>query len=266
MIVRVDEQEELHMQSISGDAKNWTIVKLTDTDAYGSFCGKNDLGIYTCQINKRNHDWRMAIGDLIDYAGKEEKHIALVMPESDYESVLKCYIGHTCRDLFLRKNERRVLVHSTSLENWRSICQDGHLKSWNRKKERLDESFPIGHLLGDPEEFRDYIMLGYGVACELVISSRQKGRIVMDVDDIYLSGVRLYFDAKRLAENGLLVRDGIHMKVKDVLPLKPYLIWAATWENVGLPSRVSTPKVFSELADSEFERRLEGATGVFADC
>lgn len=36
-----------------------------------------------------------------------------------------------------------------------------------------------------------------------------------------------------MAYDGLLVRDGCHLKVKDKLLLKPYLIWAATWETIG---------------------------------
>ncbi|MBR6781284.1 MAG: hypothetical protein IKM24_09760 [Clostridia bacterium] len=43
------------------------------------------------------------------------------------------------------------------------------------------------------------------------------------------------------------------MKVKDILLLEPYLIWAATWDKVGLESQVSTPRVFAKRADEKFE-------------
>ena len=62
-------------------------------------------------------------------------------------------------------------------------------------------------------------------------------------------------DMKKIVEDGLAVRDGAHLKVKDKLPLKPYLIWTATWENVGLDNRISTPKIFTEKANMEFKKR-----------
>ena len=74
----------------------------------------------------------------------------------------------------------------------------------------------------------------------------------MDVNAKYSTGARLYFDAARIAKDGLLVRDGCHIKVKDMLPLEPYLIWSATWETAGLESQVSSPEVFASKADSRF--------------
>lgn len=61
---------------------------------------------------------------------------------------------------------------------------------------------------------------------------------------------------KKIVEDGLAVRDGAHLKVKDKLPLKPYLIWTATWENIGLDSRISTPKIFTERANTEFKKKF----------
>jgi len=147
------------------------------------------------------------------------------------------------------------LIHSTTYENWKQIEQDGCLKSWNRLKEenKMDEDQPIGHVLGDPEDFRDYIMFGSGVSCEMVVSSKQKGRLTGDADEAYMSGARLYLDAQKMAEDGLLVRDGNHIKVKDCLPLQPYLLWTATWGNVGLPAQRTTPRIFAETADKKFE-------------
>lgn len=67
-------------------------------------------------------------------------------------------------------------------------------------------------------------------------------------------GVRLYFDMRKVAEDGLLIRDGCHLKVKDTLPLSPYLIWAADWKSVGLSSRHSTPSEFTCKANSCFNK------------
>lgn len=95
-------------------------------------------------------------------------------------------------------------------------------------------------------------MLGGGITGEIVVNSKQQGKIVMDTDAEYFTGARLYFDAKRMAQDGLLVRDGCHLKVKDKLPLEAYLIWTATWETIGLASQVSTPEIFAEQADKQF--------------
>lgn len=79
----------------------------------------------------------------------------------------------------------------------------------------------------------------------------------MDTNAKYLTGARLYFDAKRMAQDGLFVRDGCHLKVKDKLPLEPYLIWTATWETVGIASQVSTPRIFADQADKRFQSVLQ---------
>ena len=75
----------------------------------------------------------------------------------------------------------------------------------------------------------------------------------MDVDSEYLTGARLYFDAEKIAKDGLLVRDGSHLKVKDALPLHPYIIWVATWDSIGLESQISTPRIFAEQSDRVFQ-------------
>ena len=121
------------------------------------------------------------------------------------------------------------------------------LKSWNLLKAEkvISEEQPIGVQLGDPEDFSNYIMFGSGVTGEIVVSAKQRGKIVMDVNAEYRTGARLYFDAKRMAQDGLLLR--------DVLPLAPYLIWAATWDTAGLASQLSVPRIFAEQADRQFQ-------------
>lgn len=66
--------------------------------------------------------------------------------------------------------------------------------------------------------------------------------------------------AALMARDGLLLRDGCHMKVRDRLPLEPYLIWAADWKAAGLGSPGSQPETFANLADREFSRRFKEYT------
>lgn len=133
------------------------------------------------------------------------------------------------------------------------------LKSWNllKTEKAITEEQPIGIQLGDPPDFSDYIMFGGGVIGEIVVNSKQQGKIVMDTNTEYLTGARLYFDAKRMAQDGFLVRDDYHLKVKDLLHVEPYLTWTATWETIGLANQVSTPRIFAEQADKRFQSILQ---------
>ena len=74
---------------------------------------------------------------------------------------------------------------------------------------------------------------------------------------VALCGVRLYLDAGKIARDGRLVRDGCHLKVRERLPLDRYLIWAADWKGAGLPSAVSTPRIFTAAANRAFNRLFE---------
>ncbi len=258
MIYRVDRLSENSINPITGHEydNSWRIFMLTDSPDYQQMCGSGNDCAYTIKTSRNQcKNWRMSVGDFIGFSEANEKNAILVMSEADLKSVKNHYEGHRYNEPFLRKNEPSVLVHSTPMNSWEQIKCDGMLKSWNKLKteKAIAEDQPIGIQLGDPTDFSDYIMFGDGVAGEIVVNSKQQGRIVMDTDARYLTGARLYFDAKRMAHDGLLVRDGCHLKVKDTLPLKPYLVWIATWETIGLSSQVSTPKIFAEQADKHFQ-------------
>ena len=46
--------------------------------------------------------------------------------------------------------------------------------------------------------------------------------------------------------------DGQHLKVRESMPLEPYLLWACDWKNAGLQSEISTPHLFREAANKHF--------------
>lgn len=258
MIYRLDKLSENNINPITKQAydNSWIILMLTDSPDYQQMCGSNDGGTYTIKISRSQYkEWKMAVGDFINFSEANEKNAILVMPEANLKAAESHYKGHRYNEPLLRDHEPSVLIHSTPMNNWEQIKRDGILKSWNMLKSEnaIAEEQPIGTWLGDPTDFSDYIMFGGGVTGEIVVNSKQQGRIVMDIDTEYLTGARLYFDTNRLAQDGLLIRDGCHLKVKDMLPLKPYLIWAATWKTIGLASQISTPKIFSEQADKQFQ-------------
>lgn len=259
MIYRMDSFIENSINPITNyeyDA-SWVVLILTEREEYRQLVGSKNGCAYTVKISRSKcENWMLAIGDFISFCDACGKNVILVMSKMDYKTVQNYYNGHKYNEPFLREDEPTVLVHSTSMNSWEQIKKDGMLKSWNRLKaeKAIEEEYPIGVKLGDPSDISDYIMLGSGVDGEIVVNSKQKGRITTDVDSVYLTGARLYFDAGKIAKDGLLVRDGSHLKVKDVLPLEPYLIWVATWDVIGLESQTSTPKIFAEQSDKQFQK------------
>lgn len=161
-------------------------------------------------------------------------------------------------DRELRSYEIPTLVHSTPKENYPLILKDGYLKSWNLLKlENLDfEDKPIGSLLGDPKDLSDYIILGSGINNEIVVLSKQNKSLCMDIEAEYIPGARFYFSTKQLASEGLLVRDGLHYKVKNRLSLS-LSFFCATAENLNIDKSNITPKIFATAADKAFNERVE---------
>lgn len=258
MIHRIDELTESRINPITKCEydSSWIILMLTDSKDYQQMCGSSNGCAYTIKISRsRCDDWEMAICDCIGFCEANGKSVILVMTEAELTTAKKHYDGHSYNEPFLRVSEPAVLVHSTPMSCWEQIKRDGMLKSWNllKAEKTINEEYPIGIHLGDPADFSNYIMFGGGVTGEIVVNSKQQGKIVMDVNAEYMTGARLYFDAKRIAQDGLLVRDGCHLKVKDTLPLTPYLIWAATWDTIGLPSQLSVPRIFAEQSDKQFQ-------------
>lgn len=257
MIYRVDDLPENKINPLTGQEydSSWIVFTLTCSVDNRAITGMGKEGVYFIRLSRfLNDDWQLSVGDFIGYCNANKLNGILVMSEADYENAMKKYVGHSYNEPILREDESPILIHSTTADSWVSIQRDGYLKSWNRLKRDMAEweNEPIGTQLGDLAEFSDYIMFGGGVSGEIVVNSKLSGFINMDVNAEYHTGARLYFDAKRMALDGLLVRDGAHVKVKDTLPLEPYLTWVATWDKLGLESPVSTPKVFAETADKQF--------------
>lgn len=258
MVYRINEFTENNINTIINCEYDsaWLIMALSSDIDTPMIVGATNDSAYTIKINKQLYDdWKMAVGDFIGYCDSNNINGILVVSENEYAEVEKYYNSHSYNEAILRDYETPILVHSTSMENWVQIQKDGMLKSWNKLNDEgvIVEKEPIGKQLGDPVYFSNYIMFGGGVSGEIVVNSKQSGKVVMDIEAEYKTGARLYFDAEKMAKDGLLVRDGAHIKVKDCLPLEPYLIWTATWNKVGLESQISTPKIFTELSDEMFE-------------
>lgn len=233
----------------------WICLRLTDEAEYEVFCEGREL--YVAAISKQNPGWKYRVMDFVEYALKQGKDVLFSGDRADYEAARKAYAGHRHKDRTLRPHEMRVMVHSATPEGYQSIVRMGALKS---RRLLIDEGVisekkpSIGRKLCAPEDFEDYVMLSeIGVDGELVVASKQLGRIVNNPDVPYQPGARFYFDAEALALDGLLVRDGLHLKVERKLPLAAYLLWTATPENVDPNEKNWTPRSFAERANKSFE-------------
>lgn len=226
---------------------------LTDASEYKSFCGLEN-SIYTVKISKQYKYWYDDLCDLIDFYRNSEIEMLLDVTSEDTELARKLHGNHSFDEKSLREYEPDVMVHTTLLESKRKIIADGYIKCWNMLKQenKAFEEKPIGSLLGDIEDFSNYVMLSpIDVNNEIIVASKQKGRIDTNPEQIYNAGCRFYLDARKLANDGLLLRDGQHIKVKGQIPLDKYLIWYSTADKVGLPEK-TTPKEFFEVSNRKF--------------
>lgn len=228
-------------------------VKIVSTDEFVSFCGIEN-SVYTVKINNHYKYWYYDLCDMQGFYANTNIELNLEIDDDDYKAAIKLYGSHKYNDRFLRDYEPKVLVHTTTKENIEAILNDGELKCWNKlKRENPDwEDRPIGSLLGDIDDFSNYVMLS---SCswnnEIIVASKQSGVITGDVDKPYIPGARFYLNAEKLANDGLLLRDGQHLKVKNSIPLDKYLIWYCTTDILG-SGQIVTPRQFFDLSNEKF--------------
>lgn len=226
---------------------------LTDSTEYRQYNCFED-GIYTLKISKNYEYWYYDLCDLIDFYSDTDIEVLLEIDDNVLSLARNLYGNHKYNEKTLREYESDVMVHSTTKENAVSILADKKIKSWNMlSAEKLDwEKQPIGALLGDIEDFSNYVMLsGLSANNEVVTASKSNGVINTDVNQSYIAGARFYLNAKALAEDGLLIRDGAHIKVRDSIDLEKYLIWYSTPEILRIGEH-TTPKEFFELSNERF--------------
>jgi hypothetical protein len=237
----------------------WILLKLLEkADDFQQMTTGGDGQIFRFIITKELHDWKYRINDFIQYESTYDKNIILAMCQNDLDVAKAECVGHQYNDHYLRDYEQRVLVHSTTIDNYERIIRSGELKSWFVSKAEYNEweDTPIGALLNDPVNYSNYVMFGTGgIYQELIPLSKQRGFIDMNLDGLYTAGARFYFNAEKIANDGLLIRDGVHLKVKDWLNIEKYLIWIATTNKLGIDNQ-TTPRIFAETADQLFIDRF----------
>lgn len=235
------------------------ILHLTEDPGYQMLCGARNGSPYALLVSRCMAHWEYAVSDFLQYQDELGRDVLCAMDKADYSHALEATAGHLYDERALRPWEAPVLVHSTTPGGWEGIRRDGAVRCWSALHAQHAgwEAAPIGAKLGDPVDFSDYVMFSMGhVAGEIVVLSKQTGHINMDVKAEYTPGARLYFDAAAIAADGLLTRDGAHVKVRGALPLHPYLLCAVTPQDLGLAR--STPAEFTKLANAAFRERFPG--------
>lgn len=221
---------------------------LTDSKEYKSFCGL-DNSIYTVKISKQHKHWYYDLCDMIDFYSNSSVELILDISNNDIELARSLYGNHSYDENTLREYEPTVMVHTTTLEAYKKIIADGSIRCWNLLKRQKDsfEEKPIGSLLGDIEDFSNYVMLSpIDVNNEIIVASKQKGYIDTNPNQTYQAGCRFYLDSQKLANDGLLLRDGQHIKVTKEIQLDKYLICYLTADSIGLPTETTPKEVFEQ--------------------
>ena len=234
--------------------EDWVCVRVVEQAAFEMMTGMDQC--FGLTLSATCPGWPLRLMDFIGYHEAQGRHVWIDCPTALLSQAEQEYGSHDRQEPTRRPYEPRVLCHSTTPEGWAGIQRDGALKSWNQLKRAgaIAQERPIGALLGDPEDFSDYVMLGSGVSGEIVAASRQAGRLVMDIHAPYQPGVRIYFEVERLIGLGLWVRDGAHYKTRAPLPLQ-LAGYIAVPQDLGVKPPC-TPEYFAAAADEAARQAL----------
>lgn len=237
--------------------RTWTIF-IADPGVRGMlFQRKSSHGCYVVAATPEYEHFDDLMSDFLHYETGQGRKVIFVTDGHSHEKL--AVLAPIPRNLF-RPYDPRFLVHSTPLDAYAKILRDGMLKSPARLAREGASVEPIGLApLGEPEDYLDYVMFAPGgVTPELVVNSRLCKNINCDPNAAYQPQARMYFDARRLIEDGRIVRD-VGMKVYDGVQLAEYLVKTVTADMLAHPGGqgVWTPAAFSREADEYMSRQAE---------
>ncbi len=191
----------------------------------------NDLGVFMGR--SKSGIWCVGLPDelkrvymFLKYENSNNRKVIIWSENMDkalnmYKSINEeLAINKTIDNLLLC--DSKYLCHSTCIENFYSILKDGALLSYSEQI-RLNRTInTVRHELKEPEDYFDYIDLciDSSISSEIVVASRQFGKINDDSDIKYKPGVRTYFHIDEIKNVNGICCDGLHaLKVYKKLPL-----------------------------------------------
>jgi len=235
-------------------AKN-SLFKI-DSNIAGHMTGKSACGCFALTVSSNAIDLVERLYDFIQYENEHGRKVQVFSRDVDVRTLL--------RNSQPKREAVRYAVHSTLLSSYEQIQKDGRLKSTARlRREGLNRT-AIGFApLGEPTDYLEYVMFAPvddSIGNEMVVNSHLRGAVCYDPNAAYAPQARMYFDAAKIASDGLAVYDGAHfLKVYDALPLAGYHLLTVFVKDVALPERAVywTPVAFTAAADAYFYEKME---------
>ncbi|MCE5324180.1 hypothetical protein LLG46_12820 [bacterium] len=237
----------------------WSCFRVQDEYDWRGGNRRYENGLFAFVVGR---GWpRPLSADMADFIRYESMHgrqcIVSVPGDMDARSYVEKALSETPDWSVVRQNDQKWLVHSTTAHGWAAIQSCGELRAQARL---CNEGLTINNLgnewFDEPADYAEYILLANaGVMMpEFVVASKNIGRVITEPDTPYTPGARLFFDGHKLIRDGLIVRDGLHRKVHDHLPLDPYLAASVTPADLDPERMVSiwTPESFCLAALEHF--------------
>lgn len=246
--------------SDDGGYEGWSCFQIENDLGSKFMHGTAASGLFHLRFGPEVGKLDVQLADFLRYEPRHGRRVILACSvDIDAEALVERAMLDHPDGSFLTREESRCLVHSTDLAAWESIRKSGELRSFAYLRREGREPLALGMLeLREPSDYAEYVMFGLPgtISPENVVASRKLGKIFTEENTPYTPGVRLYFDGHRIIDDGLAVWDGVHLiKVRDRLPLKPYLVAAVTAATVDPESQVRewTPRTFLDAADAHFQ-------------
>ena len=242
----------------------WSYFEIVDDLGENFTHGKLDNGLFHLRAGRAVAKLGARLADFLRYEPKHGRSVIVHgPPDIAVDSMVAEAIESNPDGSYLSEEESRWVVHSTDLDAWDNVQRCGTLRSQASLRREGREVVGLGlSLLKEPEDYAQYIMFSSvdAIGPEHVVASRSKGDIFTEENTPYTPGVRLYVDGHRIIRDGLAVWDGVHfLKVRDRVPLEPYLLAAVTTSDLDLERGASewTPRTFLDAATAHFRARFE---------
>jgi hypothetical protein len=244
---------------------HWSGFLVLDRHDDYAFMGTGEAGLFVYEFCRDVDNLSEIVADFLRYEEQYERNVILSFPSDiDVDAFVVHALAATPQPHVVRETDPKYLVHSTSLSAGRKILAEGELKCLARlSAEGSEASAPrLGfHTLGEPPDYAEHICFGSfdSVGPERVTAENAAGRFLADPENqVYEPGIRFYFDCHRIIQADLDVRIVGAIKVRDILPLDPYLVTSITLDDVDPNREVKewTPRSFTVSANELFLRRL----------
>ncbi|MGH4123877.1 MAG: hypothetical protein ACREV6_13200 [Clostridium sp.] len=175
---------------------------------FGKFCGRSPIGTWCVGIPE---DYYKA-ANFIYYENTHSRSV--VIWSENYEIALRIFQqlkehkGRMYKDL----ENSKFLCHSTPIENFKNILKDKSLLSYIQLMSDGKMINTVRFELKEPDDYLDYIDFCpcESISSEIVVASRQFGKINDNSDIIYKPGVRIYFKSDKLQKVEGACFDGLH--------------------------------------------------------